>query len=351
MDSNSSNKANFHFVCTNYGSNKDGIGHYTQKIVDELKNNSFNVKVYSSITYDLSKKQLVFSLRMSKELLRLKKNLHKNSNENFIIIEYPFVEYNPLFLVILFFIKIQKSSKTKIVISLHEYSRTKLLRKTFIKSLVPLSDVILCTKDEDIKPFVNKKIIFKKRIIPANIEPKSRKKRETPTQLNVCFFGIINFETKEIKNMLKGWELFLNNSSKKNITFHFITSTYNKNIDENKSLKYHYNLEDNLVSNLLHKMQFMLLPLKPKISLNNGSLSVSCVHECVPVGVFDDEYFDENFGVRMKCYSEEEFENIFKLINNMDINLMKKKSKKAFEYGKQKSVANCAKTYSELIEL
>lgn len=37
MDSSSLSKPHFYFLCTNYGCSKDGIGHYTSKIVDELK--------------------------------------------------------------------------------------------------------------------------------------------------------------------------------------------------------------------------------------------------------------------------------------------------------------------------
>ena len=59
MGLNLSNKVNFHFICTNFGSNKDGIGHYTSKIVNELQNNkSLKTHVYSQNTSHLSKLKL-----------------------------------------------------------------------------------------------------------------------------------------------------------------------------------------------------------------------------------------------------------------------------------------------------
>ena len=72
MVSNSLNKIHFHFVCTNYGSNKDGIGHYTSKVVCELKkNNLYKVSIYTSKTHHISKLKSFFSFRMSKETLSI----------------------------------------------------------------------------------------------------------------------------------------------------------------------------------------------------------------------------------------------------------------------------------------
>mgnify|MGYP006425484983 CR=1 FL=1 len=349
MDLSSSSNTCFHFVCTNYGSNKDGIGHYTYKVVNELKkNNSLEILVYSKITYNLSKLELLFSLKMTFELLKLKRALKKNSKKNYIILEYPFVEYNPIFLIALFLIKRIKNSSSKIVVSLHEYQRTKLFRKVFIRLLIQLSDIILFTKSEDVENFMNQRINFRSRNIPANIEPSSNKKVKSSKTINVSFFGIINLETKEIHNMLKGWSLYLKKEKENRIKFHFITSSYNEQVKNNMDLEYHFNLNDVKVSNLVHEMHFMILPLKPKISINNGSFSVGCIHRCIPVGVFDERFFSEAFGLRMKNYSKEEFERIFKIINHLNFEQMKEKSNLAYEYGKVKSVRKTAESYFDL---
>jgi len=352
MGLSSSNRSHFYFVCTNYGSIKDGIGHYTSKIVNELKKKDLlNISVFSSETYNLSKIRLFLSFRMSIELIRLLKLLYKNSTKDYIILEYPFVEYNPLFLIVFMLVKLLKKSNSKIVLSLHEYRRTKIFRKIFTKMLILNSDVVLFTKKEDITSFLNKNIIFRKRIIPANIEPSNELKTVIRDSLNICFFGIINFNTKEINNMIKGWELYLNNSKNNKIQFHFISSTKNQSIKKNEKLYYHFGLEDYEVSKLLQKMQFMVLPLKPKISVNNGSLSVGCIHKCIPVGIFDNEFFDKNFGLSMKNYSIQEFEKIFNIINNLDSNFIEEKSKSIYEYGKIKSIKNSVNSYFELLDI
>jgi len=353
MGLNLSNKVNFHFICTNFGSNKDGIGHYTSKIVNELQNNkSLKTHVYSQNTSHLSKLKLFLSLGMTKQILKVIKNVFRSKNKNFIFLEYPFVEYNPVFLLALFFLKATKNKNTKIVISLHEYSRTKKLRKFFIELLIPFSDIVLYTREYDIKPFKTKKIYFKKRIIPANIEPSNEEVFVLDKELiNICFFGIINFKTKEIHTMIKAWEMYKKENSNTKICFHFISSSYNKIIENSTCLKYYYNLEDKKVSNILTEMTYIILPLKPKISINNGSLSVGCIHNCIPIGIFDPQYFDADFGIPMDDYSIEEFTKVYKLIENLDFIILKDQLIKAKTYGEMKSVKNSSSSYLELINL
>jgi hypothetical protein len=272
----------------------------------------------------------------------------RNKEKNFIVLEYPFVEYNPIFFLALMLLKILKHKNTKIVISLHEYSRTKKLRKLFIKLLVPFSDIVLFTKDIDVEQFLNKNIYFKKRIIPTNIEPQTKFVPIYDEKIiNICFFGIINYETKEIDNMIKAWNIYNNETTK--IKFHVISSSFDSSIKNNLSINYHYNLDDIEVSNLLLNMQFMMLPLKPEISINNATLMASCIHKCVPVGVVDLNFFDDNFGIFMQNYSIQEFINVFKLINNFNTSNFGEKRDLAFSFGANNSIAKSTSSYKELI--
>ena len=351
MGSNSLNKTNFYFICTNYSSTKDGIGHYTSNIVKELKKDKLlNIYVYSANTFSLSKLYLFFSLKMTVSLLQVLKIIFRNRNKNFIVLEYPFVEYNPIIFLALFFVKILKHKNSKIVISLHEYSRTKKLRKFFIKHLISFSDIVLFTKELDVESFLKKDIYFKKRVIPTNIEPQSRVIPILNDKIiNVCFFGIINFETKEIGNMIKGWNLYSNEKTK--IKFHVISSSFDITISNDLSINYHYDLNDKEVSNLLSNMQFIILPLKPEISINNASLVAGCIHKCVPVGIFDSDFFDNNFGIIMKNYEINEFVKVFRIINNLNTSNFEKKRDLAYSFGASNSISKTASSYKELISL
>jgi hypothetical protein len=348
-----SNKTNLHIVCTNFGSFEDGIGHYTSKIVEELrKNDNIEVSVYSKRTSNLSKFQLFFSFKMTKQILTVLKNVKRSKENNYVVLEYPFVEYNPFFLLSVFFLKLLKSNNTKLVVSLHEFSRTKKIRKIFIRILINFSGIVLYTRKEDISLFKEKNISFIKRVIPASIQPQKKIKEIIEKEnIKVCFFGIINFETKEITNMLASWKTYRKENKKSKIDFFFISSSYNEVIKSQKKIKYCYNFLDSEVSNLLLEVDFIILPLKPSISVNNTSLSVGCIHGCIPIGSFDEKYFDPNFGINMKNYSREEFIRVFYLIESLDIETQKEKRFLAIDYGKKKSVKNSTSSYLKMISL
>ena len=353
MVSSLSNKVDFHFVCTNFGGYNDGIGHFTSKIVNKLRNdNDFKIYTYYKKTSHLTTLQLFLSLGMTKQLLVVIKKIYNSRKKNFVILEYPFVEYNPIIFLPLLFLKLLKNRESKIVISLHEYSRTKKLRKLFIKILVLFGDVILYTREEDIISFRKLKKSFKKRIIPPNIEPKNKRVEVLKKDIiKICFFGIINFETKEINNMLESWETYIKRNEKSKILFYFISSSFDKTIQKNKNLNYCYNFTDKEVSNLLLKTTYIILPLKPKISINNGSLSVGCIHGCIPIGTFDNKYFNSNFGIAMKNYSKEEFIRIYNLIDNLDEKFEINKRDLAINYGSKNTIRNSADSYLNLVNL
>lgn len=351
MDLNSLNKLNYHFVCTNYGSNKDGIGHYTSKVVAGLKNkNDYQVYIYSRKTFHLSNLNLFLSFRMSKEIFKLIKKVYNNSEKSFIILEYPFVEYNPILFFLLIILKFTINKKSKIVVSLHEYNRTKKLRKFFIKGVILLSDIVLYTDKEDVKSFNKKNRSFIKRSIPANIQPSKEFKKEIIDNnvLNLCFFGIVNFSSKKIDTMITAWEDYLGKNLENKIIFHFISSSNDLSIKNNKNIQYHYNLNDKDVSKLLSIMHYIILPIMPKVSINNGSLSVGCIHKCIPIGVFDSKHFNKNFGISMKNYNEAEFIRVYKLINNLELYKVENKRNVAFKYGLKKSIKNTISAYMDI---
>ena len=100
-------------VCTNYGSIKDGIGDYTKKLIAHFDESKYIVDIYSEEVIKKNKINLYFSFKMIKQL----KKLYINSLKyDFIIIEYPFNEWNPL--IIYYIKKIYKKNK-QIILDLH----------------------------------------------------------------------------------------------------------------------------------------------------------------------------------------------------------------------------------------
>lgn len=345
MDTNSSNEYTIHFICTNFGSPKDGIGHYTSLVVNKLKKHFSTINVCSSKTYDFPLYKLMLSMGVCKCLWRVLKICRTDKIKHRIILEYPFVDYNPLMILSLMVLYMCKGKKNKIILSLHEYSRTKSLRKLYIRTMVRFCNAILYTREEDIREFRKYNIDFLERPIPANIQPLTRKKSIHKKNNKICFFGIINYEVKEIKNMMLGWEAFCAQKTSSQLEFHFITSSLDKGIKQNELIKYHYNLNDEEVSALIHEMDFMVLPIYPRLSVNNGSLSVACIHECIPVGKFDKTYFRNTFGIDMNTYSVKSFVDVYTEIDLMTIDIIRNKAELAYEYGKTKSIVNTVEVY------
>ena len=138
------------FICSNYGSYKDGIGAYTQNMVDEQKNNKniSEITVVSSDITNYSKIQRIFSLKMSANFIKAAKKL-LNNKIDIVNIEYPFTEWNCLIIFPYIFMKlVSMIKKTKISVSIHEYSRVNILRKFIISFLVILGDIVFVTDDE-----------------------------------------------------------------------------------------------------------------------------------------------------------------------------------------------------------
>ena len=94
-------------ICCNYGSIQDGIGHYTKKIISNILENeeSIDIEIFTGNTVGMSRKELVYSSQMSKALYRMFCRLVKDEF-NYVLLEYPFHEWNPLILILLALIKV-----------------------------------------------------------------------------------------------------------------------------------------------------------------------------------------------------------------------------------------------------
>lgn len=294
-------------ICSNYGSTKDGIGHYTRNIVTHINSEyeNVNIKVYSGETSNLSKRGLFTSYRMSLNILKLGKDIIEN-NVDIVLIEYPFHEWNPLIVVAFYFIKLLSIIyHKKIILSLHEYERTSIFRKFIIRKLIRISDAILVTNPLEIKKIVkNKSKIFTRRI-PSNIELLG----DYGSQLinnRFCFFGLIS-SSKAFKEMMESWKLFNKNNE---YELHICTSSdlkYNSEY-EKIGVILHQNYPDAEVSEILKTCDFMILPIKPYVDNKNGTLKAALLHGCIPIGKvsYGDKTLEDIF-VKMNDYNISEF--------------------------------------------
>jgi len=297
------------FVCSNYGSIQDGIGHYCSKIVEKVKEiyPAFTVEVFTGNTLGSGKTSLVISLAMTAALFRTAFSVI-SGRTNCVIVEYPFYEWNPIVLIAIWFNKAALwIGSGKLIISLHEYKRANFLRQYMIRHIVSISDIIFATEPQDIAGLVNPKKIVYQRFIPSNIEPVVRSFEHDFKPNSFCYFGLIS-KTKAFEEMLEGWKKF---NSQRIYELHVCTSSDYVYLIEDM-MKYnvsvHLRCDEIAVSDILSRCDFGILPIMPFVSTNNATLKAILLHGCIPIGKIDPECDDfAKLFIEMESYHPDEF--------------------------------------------
>jgi len=297
------------FVCSNYGSIQDGIGHYCSKIVAKVKEiyPAFTVEVFTGNTVGRGKTSLIISLAMTAALFRTGISVI-SGRTNCVIIEYPFYEWNPIVLIAIWFNKVALwLCSGKLIISLHEYKRANFLRQCMIRHIVSISDIIFATEPQDIAGLVHHKKIVYQRYIPSNIEPVVRSFKQRFKPNSFCYFGLIS-KTKAFEEMLKGWKKF---NSKGLCELHVCTSSDYVYLIEDM-IKYnvsvHLKCDEREVSDILSMCDFGILPIIPFVSTNNATLKAMLLHGCIPIGKIDPRCDDfAKLFIEMESYHPDEF--------------------------------------------
>lgn len=296
-------------VCTNFGSRKDGIGHYSSHLAEELSKLGYELKVFSHQVSE-NRWSRFTSFHMT---VNLCKALFSRTP---VIVEYPFAEYNPLIVLPLFVLSIINK---KVVISLHEYFRVNRFRKKIIDIIIACFPTFLVTDDE-VATFLKSKgkNVFK-RPIPSNIANKSE---ICPSKHpgRFVYFGLVN-HAKAIQEMLEGWERF---DEGQNFELHFITSSDISPFLHYKHVKFLHNVPDDVVDQELKEAEVIVLPIRPFVHVNNASFVAGVERGCVPLGVFGEEVKADAF-ISLDHYEADDFLHAFRQVARMEPSEMQKK--------------------------
>lgn len=266
------------FVCTNYNSINCGIGMFTYNLAEELKKNkNLEIEILNTnMKNNLSLKSL-FSIKVGKNIFKFINN-NKKERKYYFIIEYPFMDWGIFTIFSLFYLKL-KFRKSEFILSLHEYERVNILRKIIIQILFKLSDKFIFTDEKLIKKNRKPSLL---RAIPSNISKENISVlRENK---NYCYFGLIN-KSKAFKEMIDAWKIF-NKSRIYNLNIYTASDLKLDDI-KNYNINIFKGLSNREISTELQKNRYMILPIKPNIGLNNGTLKAAALHECIPIGTFD----------------------------------------------------------------
>lgn len=330
------------YVCNNYGDIKDGIGVYAKKICEEFqKDSDYELSVFTSSTLELSFIKKFLSLKMTKEMLKIKSK-YKKEKYDYILIEYPFVEYNPLILVALKKIRHSIGKNTKIILSLHEYGRVKKLRKWIIRKLVKNSDIVYITLEDDLKYLRSKfkKVQFKLRTIPSTIcDDVVGPKRKN----HYTFFGLVN-KSKAFDEMIQGWKAF--NNSRNNV-LNIITSSDLDTNDFGADIKVYKSIPDHDVARLFNESQFCILPIIPEVSYNNGTLKACCLYSNIAIGKISELLNGKIEFINMCDYSIKSFIKAFEESAQFSNDKLNDFSNKNLTFGKLFSFSRTVEEYKE----
>lgn len=278
-------------LCNNYACTYDGIGAYCQKIYKRYVDNGLIV-LFNGNTKPKGRLYRFFSSKMIFKSFDLLKELKKNNNVNSVVIEYPFIECNPLLIFPIILIKNFCNRKNiKFVISLHEYSRTNLIRKIIIKQIVRKSDLLFTTDNETKQIF--KKIVKRSMIreIPANIYNGDEIDFQNKDRYCFAFFGLIN-KSKAVHEMIEAWNKFVEKNPQLPLKLKIITSTeFDCSIIKNCT--YHHNLSDEEINNELSDTSFAILPIRPRIGLGNATLKTLMSNGCITIGLFSNDLINK----------------------------------------------------------
>lgn len=329
-------------ICANYGGTRDGIGDYSKKILENIKEIDKEIEIdnFSSDIQNYSKIHRIISLKMSNNIKKAYKAI-KREKYDIVNIEYPFTEWNPL--IVLFYrrlVRISKKKQVKVCISLHEYERVNKLRKLVIEQLVKKADFVLVTS-ESTKKFIEKyndKIYI--RDIPSNI-PKGKEVETKKKEINTfVYFGLIN-SSKAFKEMIDGW---ISNYNKYPDNKLIIITSSETDIKDDYGIQVKRNLQEKEIEDIMQKSTYTILPIKPNINFNNATLKTATLFGNVPIGVFSDiiKDSDKPFFLNMKNYETTEFSRIFDYVDKVDKKELEKLQYNAIDFGKKYEIKNIA---------
>lgn len=323
------------FICANYGSTKDGIGHYTQKLVETIRKKDIHISIYSGKTYNSLIRKL-FSFSMFNAIWNV-----TPKNFDSIFIEYPFPEYNPLILIPIIKLKVLSSiHQTKTILSIHEYSRANKFRKSFINVLLLLFKTCFVTDEQTRQSIHSNKKEVLIREIPSNIDIPEQSTLNK--QINsFVYFGLIN-KSKAFNEMLKAWYQF---NQRNQCHLSIITSSDTSHIDTNNNISIVKDAEDKEVARILQESQYAILPILPNININNATFMAAIKGNCIPIGTFSESIQNKEIFINCKSYSPEDIISALKFAEKMEtaeyqrrIQIIKKLSKDLPSFEKTSNV-------------
>lgn len=292
---------NILWITNNYGDIRDAIGVYTARIASVMHdfNEIDSIEVIDGSTAALRKWQRFFSMTMTKKIWEASRKV-ANGDFDCVIMEYPFMEWNPTILFAVHHLKsVASNNNAVMMLSLHEYLRANKMRKYIIRCLLPLFDVVTVSDEMtygSIAPLTQACCIRSiPNLVPINWDFQEGKRIDR----SFIYFGLVN-TSKAFQEMLDAFEQFNQDGKKELLVF---TSSEIDDFNCPSNVSIFKSRSDEEIAEALKDASFCLLPLVPEVTECSSSLKAAAQAGCILIGHFDSSLCDQRFAIHVKEYS------------------------------------------------
>ena len=333
------------WICNNYGSIKDAIGRYTFRLIETINSEykNINVKVFSGSTAEKSKLQRIYSMEMAHAFFYAIDEI-KIRRVDFVCIEYPFIEWNPFILYCMIKLsKVCRLHNCKIVLSIHEYKRSRFIRKKLIEILAKYSDVAFVT-DYTNKVYLERIIKCYVRSIPSILPTKQIDISKKNYDKTFIYVWLVN-KSKAFYEMLQAFVKF-NFDGKKRL---FVYTSSDVTFTQSNGIQIIRGASDDKLVEAFVSATFCILPSIPDISLCNSTLKVAAIAGCTIIGKFSDDLLSQcNFIVNSQSYSVDDICKSLQNAYDLDVSVLRNNAVLGSFWGKDYSFS---KTANEIIDV
>lgn len=324
-------------VCNNFGSTDDGIGNYAAVMKEALEGHTSMLIFSARCPQQTSAIKKLVNFGMTRAILKLACSPYLNRLDA-VIIEYPFVEQNPCFLLAVKRLsKKLERLKKPLILSLHEYRRCNPLRQLVIRRLARLSDVMLVTDEGDAQGLADCCGVYYLRSIPSNIAPL----HSTKARANFLFFGLVN-KAKAFGELLQAW-------SEAQIEGEVLQIATATEIEDQivgiEGIRYYHNQPEEVIAGLMSEAKFCILPIKPEVDCRNTTFIGAISSGCICIGKFSDELAKLPFLIDIQDYSVESIVQALRHAAAMPAHVAEEMSQLGCEYSKRFSLDAVAEQY------
>lgn len=318
----------FAWIVNNYGSLKDTIGGYSRRVCETLeRKENTQVRIHQGYTAEASGIQKILSFQMTSAIMRATRQVLKE-HVDVVVIEYPFIEWNPCILIATYFLRLAAHlHNTTVVLSLHEFNRMGKLRKIVSKALMRNSDIVFVTDQTnfDLVKKVNSNCFLRSIPSPMTVVWNDGEMKEYNREF--IYFGLIN-SSKAFKEMLSAFSRF-NADGKKKLRVYSSTPVIEA---LPRGVEFYYERSDEELQRALKDATYCILPIKPEVTLGSASLKAATQAGCTLIGSFSDDVKDQRFVINVTSYRTESFAEGFERAYNLPLDRLIKNSASGYRY-------------------